>query len=63
MIDFKLLPQEEIKRVKYLDKIKSKYGSYGLITYSFKYTGIGCVVKMKSSHIKKWKNITDYGSW
>ena len=60
---FELDKVEEENLEKYLSKLKKKYGSYGFITYEFTPTGIGTVIKVKSSHKKKAKEITNLGSW
>lgn len=60
---FELDKVEEENLSKYLNKLKKKYGSYGFITYEFTPTGIGTVIKVKSSHKKKAKEITNLGSW
>jgi|SRR3989337_3131991 len=57
--EFQLSAKEKETVEIYLTKIKKKYGTYGHITYSFTETGIGCCVKIKSSHKNKWKDITD----
>lgn len=54
---------EEENLANYLNKLKKKYGSYGFITYEFTPTGIGTVIKVRSSHKKKAKEITNLGSW
>jgi len=61
--EFKLSTKEKETAEIYLTKIKKKYGTYGHITYSFTETGIGCSVKIKSSHKDKWKDITDLDIW
>jgi hypothetical protein len=60
---FKLDKVEEGNLAKYMDKIKKKYGSYGFLTYKFTPTGVGTVIKVKSSHEKKSKDITNLDSW
>lgn len=60
---FELNKKEQESAKKYLEKTKAKYDSYGYITYSFTHTGIGVVVKIKSSHKNKFKDITDVNSW
>lgn len=59
VLEFKLSEKEKETVEKYLSKLKNKYGTYGHISYSFTETGIGCCVKVKSSHKNKWKDITD----
>lgn len=61
--EFKLSVKEKETAERYLTKIKRKYGSYGHITYSFTETGIGCCIKIKSSHKDRCKDITDIDSW
>lgn len=61
--EFKLSEKEKEIAEIYLTKIKKRYGTYGHITYSFTETGIGCCVKIKSSHKDKWKDITDLSQW
>ena len=60
---FELDKIEEENLANYLNKLKKKYGSYGFITYEFTPTGIGTVIKVRSSHKKKAKEITNLGSW
>lgn len=60
---FELNEKEQKSAKKFREKIKKKYGSYGLITYSFSETGIGCNIKIKSDQSNKIKDITDYKSW
>ncbi len=60
---FELSEKERISKKEVLKKIKKKYGTYGHITYMFTPTGIGDVVKMKSSHSEKEYDITDISSW
>jgi hypothetical protein len=60
---FKLDKVEEDNLMKYLNKLKKKYGSYGFLTYEFTPTGICTVVKVKSSHKKKSKDITNLDSF
>ncbi len=60
---FELDKAEEENLAKYLKKLKKKYGSYGFLTYKFTPTGIGTVIKVKSSHEKKSKEITNLDSW
>ena len=60
---FELDKVEEENLANYLNKLKKKYGSYGFITYEFTPTGIGTVIKVRSSHKKKAKEITNLGSW
>ena len=57
---FELSKLEIAAKEKYLKKIKKKYGTYGLITYSFTPTGIGNSVSIRSNHNNKEKDITDY---
>jgi hypothetical protein len=60
---FELDKVEEENLAKYLNKLKKKYGSFGFLTYEFTPTGIGTVIKVRSSHEKKSKEITNLGSW
>lgn len=60
---FELDKVEEENLAKYLNKLKKKYGSYGFLTYEFTPTGIGTVIKVKSSHKKKAKEITNLDNW
>lgn len=60
---FELDKVEEENLANYLNKLKKKYGSYGFITYEFTPTGIGTVIKVRSSHKKKAKEVTNLGSW
>jgi hypothetical protein len=60
---FELDKVEEENLEKYMNKLKKKYGSYGFLTYEFTPTGIGTVIKVKSSHKKKAKEITNLSSW
>lgn len=60
---FELDKIEEENLAKYLNKLKKKYGSYGFLTYEFTPTGIGTVIKVRSSHKKKAKEITNLSSW
>jgi hypothetical protein len=56
--EFQLSAKEKETAEIYLTKIKNKHGTYGLTE-----TGIGCCVKIKSSHKDKWKDITDLSQW
>ena len=60
---FELDKIEEENLANYLNKLKKKYSSYGFITYEFTPTGIGTVIKVRSSHKKKAKEITNLDSW
>ena len=60
---FELDKVEEENLEKYMTELKKKYGSYGFLTYEFTPTGIGTVIKVRSSHKKKAKEITNLGSW
>lgn len=60
---FDLDEVEKENLVNYLTEVKAKYGSYGMITYSFTPTGIGTTVKVQSSHKKKAKDITNLNNW
>lgn len=60
---FKLDKKEEENLEKYLNRLKNKYGSYGNLAYIFIPTGIGTVVKVRSSHNNKEKDISNLSNW
>lgn len=60
---FELDKVEEENLEKYMNNLKKKYGSYGFLTYEFTPTGIGTVIKVRSSHKKEAKEITNLSSW
>jgi len=63
MTEFKLSQTEEKSLEEFKQKIKKKYKTCGFISYCFTPTGIGNVVKVRSSHDRKWVDITDLGNW
>ena len=61
--EFQLSAKEKETAENFLIKTRKKYGSYGYITYKFTETGIGCCIKIKSSHKDKWIDISDVDKW
>lgn len=61
--EFKVNEKEEEEIKKWQERIKKKFGSYGHYTYSFTPTGIGCGIKVYSSHLDKTKDFTDLNNW
>lgn len=63
MYSFTITEEQEARIGEWKEKIKKKYGEYGLYTYSFTSTGIGIGVDVYSHLAKKKKDFTDYDLW
>ena len=65
MLSFSLNEKQEKKLQEWKDAIKTIYGEYGNYTYSFRPTGIGGVVVVKSDLVgdDHFLDLTDEESW
>ncbi len=60
---FKLSPTQQKKLDKWKAKIRKEYGEWGSYRYEFTPTGIGDVIKVKSSLTGEKINLTEYDKW
>lgn len=63
MEEFKISADQMAKIQKWQNKIKKKYGEYGLYSFTFTPTGVGVGLTVFSYLANKQKDFTDYDLW